>query len=68
MTKVEGELKKALKTAEVVEAGEMPKQELTSNELTIIANVLSQVNVPVKDAPPFLALINKVTAMVERER
>lgn len=41
--------------------------ELTVNELKSLINVVGQVNVPVNQSPAFVALINKMSAMIDEQ-
>ena len=43
-----------------------PKIELTKEELQSLINIVSQVNVPVKDSQNFVALINKMSKMMDQ--
>ncbi len=38
---------------------------LTEQELQALINVVSQVNVPVEQSPPFVELINKMSKMID---
>ena len=46
----------------------MTKERLTEDELKTLMNLVSQVNVPVAQAPQFIELINKMTRIVDEMR
>ena len=49
----------------VFTAEDVVKEELTKEELNLIAQLLGQTNVKVADSPPFVALIQKIGRMTE---
>ena len=43
-------------------------EQLTQEELQTLANIVSQVQVPVQQAPPLIELINKMSRMIDQLR
>ena len=43
-------------------------EQLTKEELTILFNLLSQAQVPVKDAKPAMELLEKLKRMIEQHK